>query len=288
MPAAANGGSATIGCGRCPDADGLRFDRADRCGGGDARFGSPVNRLAAVCQAAADHAIAGAMARDRTGRSGGRRWGAAALALALQLGVIAGLVIALAPPAVRQAILPGLAAFDVRLPPPPPPPAPPSTSAAAPDRAAAAAARATPAPVAAPPPRLVIVPLDVPPVPGAGTASAAGAATAGQGTGAGGSGTGTGGGGGQRLVQTGGTIDSARDFPAETRDKRIGTSVVIVFTVGTDGRAHDCRVRDPSGDPRSDAITCQLAERRFRFRPATDAAGNPVPAPYGWRQTWHY
>jgi len=230
------------------------------------------------------------MARDRRRRNGGRRWGAAALALALQLGVILGLVIAFTPPAVRQAVLPGLAAFDVRPPPPPPPEpvAPPATKAAAPDPAAAAAARATPAPIAAPPPRLVLVPLDAPPVAGTGAANSAGAASSGQGTGAGGSGSGTGGGGGQRLVQIGGTIDSARDFPVETRDKRIGTSVVIVFTVGTDGRVHDCRVRDPSGDPRSDTITCQLAEQRFRFRPATDAAGNPVPAPYGWRQSWHY
>jgi periplasmic protein TonB len=42
----------------------------------------------------------------------------------------------------------------------------------------------------------------------------------------------------------------------------------------------------PSPDPEADAIVCRLAEQRFRFRPATDAAGNPVPATYGWRQEW--
>jgi protein TonB len=115
--------------------------------------------------------------------------------------------------------------------------------------------------------------------PGAGTTGTGG------GSGAGGAGQG---GGGSALAQIAGTIDSARDYPRAGRDARIGHSALIVFTVGVDGRAHDCHVRESSGDPESDAITCRLAEQRFRFRPATDAAGNPVEHPYGWRQKWFY
>jgi len=29
-----------------------------------------------------------------------------------------------------------------------------------------------------------------------------------------------------------------------------------------------------------------LVVERLRFRPATDAAGNPVPAPFYWQQRW--
>jgi protein TonB len=90
------------------------------------------------------------------------------------------------------------------------------------------------------------------------------------------------------LVQTGGTIDSAKDYPIASRDLRIGKAVLVVFTVGVDGRAHDCEVREPSGDAEADAITCRLAVARFRFRPASDAAGNAVAVKYGWRQRWHY
>lgn len=203
------------------------------------------------------------------------------------MAVIVGLITVFTPEIGQRAVSASLAAFNLA-PPPPPPPPPAEHEATAPQAAGAAAPRAVAKPVAAPPPRIVIARIDAPVVANTGAANASGAASAGQGTGAGGSGNGTGGGGGQKLVQLAGTINSAKDYPRETRDKRIGTSVVIVFTVGVDGRAHDCRVRDPSGDPRSDAITCQLAEQRFRFRPATDSAGNPVPAPYGWKQSWFY
>lgn len=203
------------------------------------------------------------------------------------MAVIVGLVAVFTPRIGRQVVSPGLAAFDVAPPPPPPPPPPARTRMAA-ETAGEAAPRAEARPVAAPVPRIAIAPVDMPVVAGTGATTASGAANTGLGTGAGGSGNGMGGGGGQKLAQIAGAINSAKDYPRETRDRRIGTSVVIVFTVGVDGRVHDCRVRDPSGDPRSDAITCQLAEQRFRFRPATDSAGNPVPAPYGWKQSWFY
>ena len=89
-------------------------------------------------------------------------------------------------------------------------------------------------------------------------------------------------------VKTAGEINDARDYPVPPggREIRRGKQVVVYMTVGTDGRARNCRVVQPSPDPEADRITCRLAEERFRFRPATDAMGNPVAAEYGWRQRW--
>ena len=47
-----------------------------------------------------------------------------------------------------------------------------------------------------------------------------------------------------------------------------------------------CRIHRASPDPEADRITCQLATERFRFKPATDAAGNPVVSTFGWQQRW--
>jgi protein TonB len=71
---------------------------------------------------------------------------------------------------------------------------------------------------------------------------------------------------------------------ARTRALRLGSSVIVVLTVGTDGRVRACRVHQPSPDAEADSITCRLAIQRFRFRPATDRAGNPIESEYGWQQ----
>ena len=130
-----------------------------------------------------------------------------------------------------------------------------------------------------------------------GTASRSGAAEAGEGTGAAGSGLGTGSGnsgsgrGGVaaiKPVHISGSIDNARDFPvpAGGRAARQGTEVIVRVTVGTDGRARGCTVYRPSPDAEADRITCQLVESRLGFRPAMDGEGNPVAAPFYWRQRW--
>jgi protein TonB len=130
-----------------------------------------------------------------------------------------------------------------------------------------------------------------------GTASESGAVEAGAGTGAAGSGLGTGSGnegrgrGGvvvSKPVHISGSIDNARDFPVPEggRAARRGTQVIVRVIVGTDGRARTCSVYRPSPDPEADRITCQLVEARLGFRPAMDANGNPVAAPFYWRQQW--
>lgn len=180
--------------------------------------------------------------------------------------------------------------------PTPPPPTPrkvPKPAASAGSEAPKAVARA----VIAPPPRIVLAAAPAPRAPATGAANAAGSGSQGSGTGASGSGAGPGAGTGgtgavggmvTKPVKIAGDINSARDYPAATRDLRIGEAVVVIVTVGTDGRARNCRVRKHSRDAQADAITCALVVERFRFRPATDAAGKPVEAAYGWQQRWYY
>ncbi len=239
----------------------------------DAVFASPSR---APCQTGRADLYQSAMpAPDLKPRKRARLTIAVAV-LGLHVAAIVALVAAFAPSLGDAALRPVLQAVNVTLatpsPPPPPPPAPrPSPSnavAQAQGAAAPPAKKARPREVAAPAPRIVIATPPAPPIAGEGAAnragtSAAGAGTGavgiGQGTGAGGSGTGTGGGGG---------------------------AVTIALTVGADGRPTACRIVGPSRDPEADRITCDLATSRFRFRPARNAAGEPVASIYGWQQRW--
>lgn len=157
---------------------------------------------------------------------------------------------------------------------------------------------AVPKEVAAPePPIPVPRPESAPRASSTGSADASGASESGEGTGAGGAGSGTGsgqGGAGQgggavtRPVHIAGAIDDASDYPIPEggRAARRGTEVIVRVIVGVDGRASNCTIYRPSPDPEADRITCRLVVERLRFRPATDAQGNPVPAPFYWRQRW--
>jgi len=167
-----------------------------------------------------------------------------------------------------------------------------------PDEGAAAeeGPRAKPRAVIAPKVAIPVSPSPAPRASSTGEETQAGASDAGQGTGAGGEGSGTGSGlsgsgqgnGFRKLEKIAGDINSARDYPKKTRELRIGHSVTILLTVGADGLVKDCRVTEPSPDAEADRITCRLAAERFRFRPATDARGNPMAGKYAWRQRWFY
>jgi protein TonB len=117
------------------------------------------------------------------------------------------------------------------------------------------------------------------PVPGPGS----GAGGRGDGTGAGGSGSGTG--GGTKAAWRSGAIRD-RDYPREASRAKAGGEVEVRFTIEASGRVSGCRVTRSSGDASLDRTTCDLIEERFRFRPATNAAGEPVASQYGWRQSW--
>ena len=154
--------------------------------------------------------------------------------------------------------------------------------------------RATPKPVTAPTPKVPVKQdTPMPRASSTGTANRSGARDEGSGTGAFGDGLGTG--SGNRGGGTGGGIASKpsvrsgdvdpRDFPVPEggRETRFGKSVIVVFTVTTDGRARNCSVARTSVDAATTAQVCPLVIDKIRFNPARKAAGDPVEARYGYR-----
>ena len=133
------------------------------------------------------------------------------------------------------------------------------------------------------------------PVAGTGSETRSGASAGGEGTGGGASGVGTGNGGvGQgsgagitKPVKIAGDL-AETDYGKAGRAKRLGSAVIVVLTVGTDGRVSACRVHQPSGDPDADTVTCRLASERFRFRPALDQHGAPAQSVFGWQQRFFW
>lgn len=185
--------------------------------------------------------------------------------------------------------------FGVPAPPPPPPPDRVSPPKRAPRRPEAAAAppnlRAKATPVVAPtpivPPPTPPPPVTVAPVAEQGPAPSAGATDRrGPGTGAGGErngfggggrGNGDGGGGFERETpprRIGGRL-TIHDLPPDLADAGGGT-VGVRYTVEADGRVSTCRITNSSGLRDLDALTCQLIQERFRYRPALDGDGRPV------------
>ena len=222
--------------------------------------------------------------------------GVVVLVAGLHVLAVLALVRAFAPDFTAMVAHEVVAAFTVEVssPPPSPAPAPEPREPEQSGKAAPPGKKAVPKEVAAPKPEIRISEIKAPEVAATGDDVTSGARDQGEGTGASGQGLGTGAGGsgqgagGGQAVKIAGEINSARDYPRESRDLRIGDYVIVVLRVGTDGRVKTCRVHRPSRDPEANRITCQLAIERFRFRPATDANGNPVESDFGWKQRWFY
>ena len=196
-----------------------------------------------------------------------------------------------------------LRVFDVAVRPPPPPVEPPAPVHTRPERDEGAAApagfKARPSPVVAPRMKVRVEtppPVAAAPDPGTGSDRTAGnSATPGPGPGSGGQGTGTGSGsrgdgGGSGGIATRARLLSGRiadrDYPRGAYRARSGGTVVAHLSVGADGRVERCAVTRSSGNPELDATTCRLIEQRFRYEPARDASGRPLPSVTGWRQVW--
>ncbi|MEE4206051.1 MAG: hypothetical protein V2I39_07160 [Erythrobacter sp.] len=248
-----------------------------------------------------DSADEAAPAHGARGFASGRRrlsWPLLALIAVMHVAGLYWLAHALAPDFAGSVEREVIAAFDItaREEPPPPPP----ENLPEPDEGAQGdpGEEAVAAPVTAPPARLPQPePSPRPRAGSTGTAARSGARESGEGTGAAGEGLGTGSGnegsgrGGVAVSKPehiSGAIDNARDFPVPPggRAARRGNEVVVRVIVGVDGRARNCTIYRPSPDPEADRITCDLVESRLGFRPARDARGNPVPAPFYWRQRW--
>ncbi|QFT76764.1 TonB family protein [Erythrobacter sp. THAF29] len=225
------------------------------------------------------------------------RWWLVLAIVLLHILALYGLARALAPEFTASVEGSVVEAFTVTITAPPDPPPPENQPESDEGAQGDPGKEAVPEPVTAPTSRIETQPTPRPQASSTGTATRSGARDTGEGTGAAGTGTGTGSGnrGGGRggvavskPVHISGSINNARDYPTPPggREARRGTEVIVKVTVGVDGRARGCSIYRPSPDPEADRITCRLVEERLRFRPATDANGNSVPAPFYWRQRW--
>ena len=147
-----------------------------------------------------------------------------------------------------------------------------------------------------------VIPVPVPPpvvaapVAGVGNAPTAGNADViGPGTGSGGEGNGRGGGGAGDGDGDGGAETPPQRIRGDMRDAPyppgaaeagIGGTVSVRYYVEIDGRVSDCDVTRSSGNAELDAATCGFIVRRFRFRPARDGRGRPVPSAIIENHSW--
>lgn len=79
---------------------------------------------------------------------------------------------------------------------------------------------------------------------------------------------------------------TTEDYPsADLRAENQGVSSAEL-SVGTDGRATDCKITNSSGFPGLDTKTCQMLMRRSRFIPQLDGNGQPMPFTNRQRVRW--
>lgn len=136
------------------------------------------------------------------------------------------------------------------------------------------------APRAQPSPAVVLA--DPTPSITGGDADGGGGSGAGSGSGSG-SGSGAGSGTGEVAVRVAGAL-SDRDYPRAARGA--GGTVAIRFRVRADGGVDQCHPIASSGVSVLDDLTCELVERRFRYRPARDAYGQPIDSEQRTSFTW--
>ena len=79
---------------------------------------------------------------------------------------------------------------------------------------------------------------------------------------------------------------SDEDYPSSALRAEAEGTTVARFTIGTDGRVTSCSVTSSSGNAALDDTTCKLIQRRFRYKPAQDDAGNPVSETKTQRVVW--
>lgn len=207
----------------------------------------------------------------------------------LMVGLAVFMVRAFAPNFAAKVTETVLATFTVTITAPPDPPPPKEKPKAVGDQGEAGK-KAVPREVKVPQPKVAVATLPAPKASSTGQANTSGAANQGGGTGAGGTGNGTGGGKSSKAEHIGGQINNARDFPIPPggREARVGKVVVLDLSISPAGKVTNCKIHKSSGFPDTDATACVLAMQRLRFRPATNAAGQPVPAIFRWFQKFFF
>lgn len=184
-----------------------------------------------------------------------------------------------------------LTTLELRPQPPPPPPNPPEQpDEAEPEPEGREGREGEALPVEAPAAAIPLAPAPAAPVAGDGRSADAGSGTQGDGSGSGAQGGGAGGGGtgggvGSPAVRIAGALRDS-DYPREAEAAGLAGTVGISFRVRSDGRVDRCTVERSSGHRLIDDLTCRLLTQRYRFRPATDTAGNPVESTLRTSFTW--
>lgn len=79
---------------------------------------------------------------------------------------------------------------------------------------------------------------------------------------------------------------SADDYPMEAIRREEQGTVSYRATVGTDGRVSTCDVTASSGSASLDAATCNIIQRRARFRAARDQHGKRTEDQFSGRIRW--
>lgn len=81
-------------------------------------------------------------------------------------------------------------------------------------------------------------------------------------------------------------LTTSEDYPVRAlREGRQGT-VQFRVTVGEAGRVEACQITASSGSADLDAATCEIVSRRGRFKPPTDASGQPAKRIYASKMHW--
>ena len=83
-----------------------------------------------------------------------------------------------------------------------------------------------------------------------------------------------------------GAFNNDSDYPAAARRREEQGTLRVQFTIGIDGRVSSCTVLASSGSLSLDSTTCRIIQRRFRYAPARDRAGNAVPETKAQAVTW--
>jgi periplasmic protein TonB len=118
-----------------------------------------------------------------------------------------------------------------------------------------------------------------------GPGSGAGGTGNGTGSGVGGNGSGGGGGGVAEPPHLSTPVLQGYDFPRNLLDEwPRGATVFLRLRVDPRGYVAECIVDRGTGVASIDAVMCNLAHDRLRFRPALDRSGQPVAGWFGYAQ----
>ena len=76
------------------------------------------------------------------------------------------------------------------------------------------------------------------------------------------------------------------DYPLEALRKKEQGVAIIAWTIGIDGRVHDCHTAVSSGSASLDAASCRALSTRGRYAPAIGKDGKPMETHQARRVSW--